>query len=72
MTRIAIIDHETNNLIVEDIDDEILEKEYDGDGEKFIKANYNLSDNWTWDYIVEATYYPIEGDGTIIDFEDLV
>lgn len=72
MTRIAIIDHETHNLIVEDIDDEILESKYGGEEEAYIKDNYDLSDNWSWDYIVQTTYYPIDEDGCDVDFEDLL
>ena len=72
MTRIAIIDHETHNLIIEDIDDDILESKYGGEEEAYIKDNYTLSDNWSWDYIVGTTYYPIDGDGCDVDFEDLL
>lgn len=72
MTRIAIIDHDAHNLIVEDIDDEILESKYGGEEEAYIKDNYNLGDNWSWDYIVSTTYYPNDEDGIDVDFEDLL
>lgn len=74
MTRIAIIDHDAHNLIVEDIDDEILESKYGGEEEAYIKDNYNLGDNWSWDYIVSTTYYPNDEDGygCEVDFEDLL
>lgn len=72
MERIAIIDHETHRLIIEDIDEEILESKYGGEEEAYIKDNYTLGNNWSWDYIVETTYFPIDWDGCEVDFEDLV
>ena len=72
MIRIAIIDHSTKYLFVEDIDEETFEKEYGGDGEKYIKTNYDLSDKWTWDIIEQTEYIPIDDDPIIVDFEDLL
>ena len=73
MTRIAIIDHETHNLFIEDIDDDVLDEKYGGEEEAYIKDNYkNLGDNWSWDYIVQTTYYPVDEDGCDVDFEDLL
>lgn len=72
MTRIAIIDHETHTLFVEDVDEEILETKYGGEEEAYIKDNYTLGDNWSWDYIVDTCYTPIDGDSIDVEFEDLL
>ena len=50
MTRIAIIDHDAHNLIVEDIDDEILESKYGGEEEAYIKDNYKK-------LLIDSGYY---------------
>ena len=72
MERIAIIDHETHQLYVVDISDEALEK-YNGEEEDYIKDNYTLSDNWSWDYVVSSGYIPDDNSGPIeIDFNEFV
>lgn len=72
MTRVAIIDHESHRLIVEDIDDEVLNASYNGDEEAYIKDMYTFDGEWSWDYIVEAEYYPMDYDDPIeIDFDSL-
>lgn len=72
MIRVAIIDHDTHTLFVEDINEEELEKLYNGDEEAYIKDNYSLSDNWSWDYIIDTEYYGIENkDGIAVEFSDL-
>ena len=68
--RIAIINHDTHTLFVEDINEEILEGQYGGDEQLYIDENYSLGD-YSWDWITDAEYlpefekYPIE-----IDFEE--
>lgn len=57
MTRLAIIDHETHNLFIEDVSEEALAK-YNGDEEAYIKDNYFIHDNFSWDYITLAQYIP--------------
>ena len=72
MTRIAIIDHATHQLSIEDISDEDLEK-YDGDEEEYIKSNYTFEGEWSWDYIVGVNFYTEEDkDGIAIEPTDLV
>lgn len=72
MIRVAIIDHDTHTLFVEDIDEETLENEYNGEEEEYIKDNYSLSDNWSWDYIFDTEYYcPEFDDGIAVEFSDL-
>lgn len=69
--RIAIIDHNTHTLYVEDIDDEILEGQYGGDEQMYIDDNYSLGE-YSWDYIVDAQYIPAPppyDDPITIDFE---
>ena len=71
MERIAILDHDTHILFVEDIDEDILNNQYWGEEERYIKDNYNLK-NYSWDYIVDAQYFPEgESDPYEINFEDI-
>lgn len=56
ITRIAIIDHETHELWVEDIENEELDNLYDGEIQEFIDANY--SGFIDWDFIIGAEYVP--------------
>ena len=69
--RIAIIDHKSHTLYVEDINDEILEGQYGGDEQLYIDENYSL-DEYSWDYITDAQYFP-ESEKTPIEinFEDI-
>lgn len=71
MVRIAVLDHSSHRLYVEDISDEELEK-YGGDEQAYIDDNYFFEDGYSWDYIVEAEYIP-EEDKTPIDmnFEEI-
>ena len=72
MTRIAIIDHSTHELYIEDVSDETLNK-YGGDEQKYIDDNYTFDGDYSWDYIVGANYLSKDSDGdfTNIDFEKL-
>jgi len=74
MERIAIIDHDTHTLFVEDVPEDILNERYNGDEEAYIKDCYNLGDNWSWDYIVSAQYIPESPDPDVYDinFEELI
>ena len=65
MTRIAIIDHESHSLFVEDIPDETLEQ-YNDEEESFIKATHPKLKNFSWDYITNTQYMP-HGSLDIID-----
>ena len=66
MRRIAIIDHNEHVLMVEDIPEDILEKEYGGDEQRYIDDNYDL-ENYSWDYITDAVYLPECNDGDFLD-----
>ena len=59
MRRIAIIDHNEHDLIIEDINEEVLEKEYGGDEQKYIDDNYDI-ENYSWDYITGSYYIDCE------------
>lgn len=73
MRRIVIIDHDNHSLVIEDINEEVLENEYDGDEQRYIDENYWVSDNYTWDWIVDAEYYPESGNKSYnVDFKDLI
>lgn len=72
MTRIAIIDHDEHRLYVEDIPDDILEKCYGGDEQKYIDDNYDI-ENYSWDYITEGLFLPAgESDFCDIDFDTIL
>lgn len=63
MTRIAVIDHVTHELYVEDINDGLLNAEpYNGDVQAYVDDNYTFEGNYSWDYIVGANYIG-ENDG---------
>lgn len=70
--RLAIIDHENHRLFIEDVDLDILEKNYHGEEEDYIKDNYTLSDNFSWEWIVVTEYTPIDEDTMDVEFTDLV
>lgn len=70
--RIAIINHDTHTLFVEDINDEILEGQYGGQEQNYIDKNYTFGGEYSWDYICDAAYFPDgESDPIEIDFENL-
>ena len=71
MERIAIINHDTHELFIEDIDENILESKYNGQEEEYIKDNYANISNFSWDYIVDATYIPKDYDAIGINFDEL-
>lgn len=70
--RIAIIDHDTHTLFVEDINDEILQGQYGGEEQNYIDDNYTFEGEYSWDWITDTQYFsedysmPIE-----INFEDI-
>jgi hypothetical protein len=70
--RIAIIDHNEHELLIEDINEQELEEKYGGDEQKYIDNNYDL-ENYSWDWITDTQYYPEDySDPIEIDFEDLI
>lgn len=72
MTRIAIIDHDEHRLYVEDIPEDILEKCYGGDEQKYIDDNYDI-ENYSWDYITDGLFLPAgESDFCDIDFDTIL
>ena len=73
MERIVIIDHDKHTLHIEDIDEDILEKYYNGEEEEYIKEQYKniLSQNYSWDYITGARYKPMLGERLEIDFDNI-
>lgn len=57
MRRIAIIDHNTHTLMVEDINEKILEGQYGGDEQKYIDENYTFEGEYSWDWITDTQYF---------------
>ena len=70
--RIAIIDHDTHQLFIEDIDTEILKKEYGGEEEKYILDNYSFNGRWDWEFIIDIEYFPEDGDPISVEPKDLL
>lgn len=70
--RIVIIDHETHSLFIEDVDEDMLAKDYNGNEEDYIVDNYSLSNTWSWDYIVSAQYFPHNDDPIDVEFTELI
>lgn len=64
---LAIIDHDTHQLYVENVDEEMLEENYNGSEQEYINDNYSVS-NYSWDYIVNTEVYDDEGRVTGVDF----
>ena len=73
MRRIAIIDHNEHDLIIEDINEEVLEKEYGGDEQKYIDDHYDI-ENYSWYWITDSYYLPDDNYGDLmeVDFSKLV
>lgn len=73
MTRLAIIDHASHTLFVEDVNETLLEQKYNGEEEAYIKDNYNIGDSFSWEYIVSTQYIPDATDGAVydVDFTDI-
>ena len=57
MRRIAIIDHNEHELLIEDINEQELEEKYGGDEQAYIDDNYDL-ENYSWDWITTVSYFP--------------
>ena len=71
MRRIAIIDHASHELMVEDINEKELEAKYGGDEQKYIDDNYTFEGDYSWDWITDAQYYNEDGDTIEIDFDEI-
>ena len=68
MRRIAIIDHNEHELLIEDINEQELEEKYGGDEQAYINDNYTFEGDYSWDWITDTQYYP-EGDPDPIEVE---
>ena len=73
MRRIAIIDHSSHELMVEDINEEVLESQYNGDEQAYIDENYTFEGDYSWDWIEDTQYFP-DGDKTPaeVEFTELI
>lgn len=72
MRRIAIIDHSEHTLFVEDIDEDVLENDYNGDEQAYINDTYTFEGEYSWDYIVDAEYFTTDDKTPIeIDFDEI-
>jgi len=68
MRRIAIIDHNEHELLIEDVNEQELEEKYGGDEQAYINDNYTFEGDYSWDWITDTQYYP-EGDPDPIEVE---
>ena len=73
MRRIAIIDHASHELMIEDVNEQELENQYGGDEQKYIDNNYTFEGEYSWDWITDTQYFP-EGESVPVEvnFEELV
>ena len=55
-------------MIIEDINEEVLEKEYGGDEQKYIDDNYDI-ENYSWNWIIDSYYLPNDDNGDFITVE---
>lgn len=69
MERLAIICHDSHTLFIEDVDEDLLREKYNGEEEAYIKDNYCVSENFSWDYITCTQYIPNKEDTEIYDIE---
>ena len=60
--RLAIIDHDNHQLLIEDVDVNVLNEKYNGEEEDYIKDNYELGENWSWEWVTVVEYYPVDDD----------
>ena len=73
MRRIAIIDHASHELMIEDVNEQELKDQYGGDEQKYIDDNYTFEGDYSWDWITDTQYFPEgESDPFEVNFEDLV
>lgn len=70
--RIAIIDYAIHTLYIEDIPIKVLEEEYNGKEEEYIKNNYTFMGKWEWDYITDIEYTPNGGETYSIEPSDFI
>ena len=68
MRRIAIIDHASHELMIEDINEQVLEDQYGGDEQKYIDDNYTFEGDYSWDWITDTQYFQ-EGESVPVDVE---
>lgn len=68
MRRIAIIDHSSHELMVEDVNEVVLDTQYGGDEQKYIDDNYTFEGSYSWDWIEDTQYFP-EGQSEPVEVE---
>lgn len=72
MRRLAIIDHASHELMVEDVNESVLETEYGGDEQAYINDNYTFEGDYSWDWITDAQYFPMDDSDPIeINFDEI-
>ncbi len=73
MRRIAIIDHASHELMIEDINEQELEDQYGGDEQKYIDDNYTFEGDYSWDWITDSYFFSEgESDPVPVEFTDII
>ena len=70
--RLAIIDHDNHQLFIEDVDVNVLNEKYNGEEEDYIKDNYELGENWSWEWVTVIEYVPTDEDPIDVEPSDWV
>lgn len=68
--RLAIIDHTTHELIIEDVCMEVLEKKYNGYEPHYIDDTYSFDGDYSWYWVTSVVHIDKDGDTKEIDFEN--
>lgn len=72
MRRLAIIDHASHTLYVEDVNERELDEKYEGSEQAYIDDNYTFDGDYSWDWITDAEYIPMGESNLIeIDFDEI-
>lgn len=70
--RIAIINHAQHTLHIEDIPIKVLEEEYNGNVEDYIRDKYLFMHELSWDYVTDVEYTPNGGEAFSIEPSDFI
>lgn len=72
MKRIAILDHDSHCLFVEDVSNDTLKNHYNDDMKAYIEDSYTFNGAYSWEYINDAEYLREEDKMPIeIDFDEI-
>lgn len=61
---IAILDHESHSLFIDEVDTDLIEQKYNGEEEAYILDNYELGEFWTWNYVTNIQRFTTKNNET--------